>query len=464
MAEDKYRVDPTITSKIMDTASVNYWDPISKMFENLGSIELQRENLEQKKQDRELANEAMRLNIDNAKSDKTIKEISVREIQDKVADNKIISEYMASNYSDYNTWAKDKGAKLKTPEALKLVEAESDARTQKMWDESLSDHLTYLKEKNLFSDKDGNINMPEVRKQLAKDPQNFYLAQAFERRFKTPMDKPQEDLTQKDLLTEESKNALMEKKYGIKVPPKTSSANDLAVQKWLHELQKENMELMQTNDALDDVKAKYKAATGGESMTREQVLAFKKKGETPFYEYGSNQNQKKEEQVAQTLDLKETVDELANLSDEDLQRVIGFWSESWLGTLTKRATGQYSPRDRELIQKIGKLNAEQMHKLYGAALTGNEIDRAKTWNLDRDYTGDVDTFRANLKNFKEMADKAYKRNMYGVYMRDKVGYKPPAQPKTQEQKKDKPNLVEHTEAKPAVITPDQAKTFGIKFN
>lgn len=464
MAEDKYRIDPTITSKIMDSKSVNYGHAISKLFDDLGGIEMQKEENVQKQEDRELANEAMRLNIDNAKSDKAIKEISVREIQDKVADNKIISDYMSSNYSDYNTWAKDKGVKLRTPEAMKLVESESDAKTQKMWDESLGNHINYLKENNLYADKDGNINMPEVRKQLAKDPQNFYLAQAFERRFKTPIDKPQEEITQKDLLTDESKNTIMEKKYGIKVPPKSSTANDLAVQKWLHELQKENMELSQTNDALQDVQAKYKASTGGVDMTKEQIQAYKKKGDTPYYEFGSNKNQKKEEQVAQTLDLKETVDELANLSDEDLQRVIGFWSESWLGTLTKRATGQYSPRDRELIQKIGKLNAEQMHKLYGAALTGNEVDRAKTWNLDRDYTGDVDTFRANLKNFKEMADKAYKRNMYGVYMGDKVGYKPPAQPKTQEQKKDKPNLVEHTEAKPAVITPDQAKTFGIKFN
>lgn len=143
--------------------------------------------------------------------------------------------------------------------------------------------------------------------------------------------------------------------------------------------------------------------------------------------------------------------------------MLGFWSEGWAGTLIKRATNQYSERDREIIQKIGKLNAEEMHRLYGAALTGNEVDRAKTWNLDRDYSGEVDTFRANLKSFKEMADKAYKRNTYGVYIGNNVAYQKPEQEQQPQAKTQKPNLVEHNSTKTKVITPDQAQSLGIKF-
>lgn len=74
MAEDKYRIDPTITSKIMDSKSVNYGHAISKMFDDLGGIEVQKEENVQKQEDRAL--------------DQQIKGISVQNLQDEVEDAK----------------------------------------------------------------------------------------------------------------------------------------------------------------------------------------------------------------------------------------------------------------------------------------------------------------------------------------------------------------------------------------
>lgn len=431
MAEDKFMINSAVANQIMQPKQ-NYGHAIADMFKDLGTIA----NQQEEKNDKEM--------------DRQIKELSVQQIKDQVEDNSVLADYMRSDYADINTWLKDTGKKIRTPEVMSILKAESDKKTQEMWDNSLGNHINYLKENNLFFNESGEINMPEVRKQLARDPQNFHLAQAFERAYGTKLEKPAEELTMKDLLTDDIKEQEYEKKTGIKIQKPTDIKAQLQLQKMIMDMQKDANDRSDTQIAIQDVNDKYKTATGGRSMTAEQIQAFKKKGDVPYYEYGTQKNLKKEEQVTLTLDLKETVDFLNELSDEDLQRVIGFWSESWGGTLAKRATGQYSERDREIIQKIGKLNAEEMHRLYGAALTGGEVDRAKTWNLDRDFTSDVKTFKSNLKNFKQMADKAYKRNTYGVYIDPKVGYGALQEENNKEENK--------------ALTADQAMSLGIKFN
>jgi hypothetical protein len=191
MAEDKYRIDPNITTKIMDSKGINYGHAIGKMFEGLGDIQV-------KDEERALTQESLKLGIDNAKKEQILKGISVQGITDKIEDEKAVGGYIASDYTDWGTYAKDNGIKLKTPQMMQSIEKLSDERYVKLMDESLGGHEMYLKEQNRFYDKNGNIDMPEVRKQLSQDPNNIFLAQAFERKYGTKLEKPAVEVSAKD--------------------------------------------------------------------------------------------------------------------------------------------------------------------------------------------------------------------------------------------------------------------------
>ena len=152
MAEDKYRIDPNITTKIMDSKSVNYGHAISKLFDDLGDIEVKKGENAQKQEDRAL--------------DKQVKEISVQKIKDEVEDQKqfmnfaksgqTVDEYTKSGGSfrtpQYFTLAKDfsdKEKQLLDEEAAQFNFAEAnkrfyDAKTQK-FDEN--GFYTYMDEK-----------------------------------------------------------------------------------------------------------------------------------------------------------------------------------------------------------------------------------------------------------------------------------------------------------------------------
>lgn len=294
--ESKYRIDPNITTKIMDSKGVNYGHAISKMFDTLGDIELKDDERAQKAQDRALTQESLKLGIENAKKDQEIKGISVQKIKDEIEDEKQFMNFAKSGQSvedytksgntfrtsQYFTLAKDFGDKEK-----QLLDADAVAYNYAEASKRFYDSETQTFDENGFYTymdtklKNGEINS-KVYASVIDGVNKARKGGIYT-----------DSISQKDLLTDDSKDAIMEKKFGIKVPKKASSANDLALQKFLYELQKDNIELAETNDALEDVKAKYKASTGGEDMTKEQVLAYKKKGETPFYEFGSNKNQKK---------------------------------------------------------------------------------------------------------------------------------------------------------------------------
>lgn len=220
MAEDKYRIDPNITSKIMDSKSVNYGHAIGKMFEDLGAIEQKKEENIQKQEDRELAQKSTLLAIDNAQKEQIIKGISVNEIKTKLEDQKAVSAFMQSEDTDWGTYAREHNIKLKTPEMIQTVEKLSDERYNKLMDDSLSAHELYLKENGKFLDKNGNVDLQSVRKQLSSDPtNNLGLAQAFERKYGTKLEKPAEVLSAKDtaaILASQStitKNNALAKKY-----------------------------------------------------------------------------------------------------------------------------------------------------------------------------------------------------------------------------------------------------------
>lgn len=219
-SESKYQINPAITSEIMKTKNINYGHAISKMFDSLGDIEVKDEDREQKAADRALTQESLKLNIDNAKKDQILKGISVQGIQDKLEDEKVVGSYIASDYTDYNTYAKDKGVKLRSPEMMQAVEKLSDANYSKLMDENLALHEGYLKETGKHLDEKGNVNMSAVREQLKLDPlNNIGLAQAFERKYGMKLEKPAETLGAKDqasILKSQSdikKNEALTEKY-----------------------------------------------------------------------------------------------------------------------------------------------------------------------------------------------------------------------------------------------------------
>jgi hypothetical protein len=122
--------------------------------------------------------------------------INLDNIKDQVSDKSYLTDYMRSDETNFNTYAKKNNIKLKTPKYIKIANELDDKRLQKYWDEKLNDHIAYLQKNKLFLTKDGYINMPEARKQLSKDPENnIHLAQAFERKLGTPLYSVKKDIT-----------------------------------------------------------------------------------------------------------------------------------------------------------------------------------------------------------------------------------------------------------------------------
>lgn len=368
---DRFKLDPTIVEMVGESKKENYATALSKMFSDLGDIANESNKQEQEK-----------LDLDT-------KKLNYQSVSDQLADEKTVSEYIASDAADLKSWLEDNNKTLKTPQwQLKAGEL-SDKRMDTVWDESLNAHENYLKENNLFLTDDGHLNMDELRMQLAKDPQNLDLAQAFERKYGTKLNTPPKD---KSSLT-------ITEQYKIADEKKKAKENQL--------LEKD----------LIDVKANYEELFG-KPMSAAQEIAYKKKGELPYYKAGSGKDNQKEDAIVQITDLKDTMDFLNNLDEKEIEGIVNYWTEGTIGTEFQKAFDLYTPRQRQIIQKISKLNAVQMHKLYGAALTKAEATRAKQWNLDRDSTSDPKEFKANLENWKELIDKKYVNIMHNVHMDD----------------------------------------------
>lgn len=138
MAEDKYRIDPNITSKIMDSKSVNYGHAISKMFDDLGGIEVKAEDRAQKQEDRALDNQ--------------VKEISVQNLQDEVDD--------AKNYLSVTGAEKPddayKQVKFRTPKYQALTKDFVDKNKTFLQEEERKKH--YQIASGMFTQEDGTFD------------------------------------------------------------------------------------------------------------------------------------------------------------------------------------------------------------------------------------------------------------------------------------------------------------------
>jgi hypothetical protein len=203
---DRFKLDPNIVKMAGDGKALNYGHAISKMFKDLGDIE----EKEAEQETKELENKT--------------KKLQYQSVADTVADKKVVSEYIASDSADLSTWLEDNKKTLKTPEWQLKAKELSDSRMDTVWDESLNAHESYLKENNLFLTDDGHVNMDEVRMQLAKDPQNLHLAQAFERKYGVKLDTPSEQST-KEKLEKEHLQAKINKINNEINNPKSNESN-----------------------------------------------------------------------------------------------------------------------------------------------------------------------------------------------------------------------------------------------
>ncbi|QDF28963.1 hypothetical protein [Halarcobacter anaerophilus] len=179
---NRFKLDPNIVNMVSQSKATNAGQAISKMFTDLGTIENQKANQE----------------LAQVQAD--TKKLQYQSVADTMSDQKLASEYMQSDSADLNTWLEDNNKSFKTPEWQLKAQTISDGKMDKVYDDSLAAHENYLKEQGLYTNTDGTVNIAEIRKQLAKDPQNIYLAQAFERKYGTKLNKPREELSLQDKL------------------------------------------------------------------------------------------------------------------------------------------------------------------------------------------------------------------------------------------------------------------------
>ena len=378
MAEDKYKIDPNIVKMVSDSKKTNYGHAISQMFSELGGIVNDKYNREQKEKNDNLARENQQLQIDTNK-------LQYQSVADTIHDKKIVSNYIASDASDFSTYLVDNKKTLKTPEWQLKAQEISDNRMNKIWDESLNAHENYLKENGLFLTKDGNIDMKEVRKQLSQDPKNLHLAQAFERKYGTKLEKP---APEKKILS-------------------------LSEQLKLQEAVKDKKEDELLEKDLVDIRKNYKELFN-QDMTTAQELQYKKNGELPYKVYGSTEMKPKDKELIDAnIEVEKALSKLDNYTYEDIDSVVGWLQGDNWAISAKDAIGKLTPKQKEILTILGNINSDKMHELYGAALTGGEVGRAKTWNLD---TGQSTSSLVSAIN--ELRDKnkiQFKNNTHGVY-------------------------------------------------
>jgi len=152
MSEDKYRIDPNITNKIMDSKAINYGHAIGKMFDDLGGIVTKEAENAQKQGDRELTQKSLKLGIDNAEKDQIIKGISLQNLKDEAAD---ATSYLAVATSDKPDEA-IKNVKFLTPKFQALGKSFVDTNKSFLTAEETKKHFDTAT--SMFSNEDGTFD------------------------------------------------------------------------------------------------------------------------------------------------------------------------------------------------------------------------------------------------------------------------------------------------------------------
>jgi hypothetical protein len=310
--------------------------------------------------------------------------INMQAIKDTVADSQVIKSYIKSDYGDANEYLADNNITLKTLKAQEQIDALSDKKMIKFWDDELVANEKYLRDNKKFLTKDGTIDMPNIRKQLGNGSHHLQLSQAFERKYNTklyniPKDKKPLSLSDQiklnNLTKEDSQNKLLE--------------NDLKI------IEINNQKLF------------------NKPLTTAQKIAYKKNGELPYLEYGSKDlNTKRKGLIDANIEIEKALGQLDQFTFEEIDEVAG-WIQGMNPIVSgKDAVNKLTKKQKQIRTILGHINSDKMHEIYGSALTGGEVGRSKTWNLDLDQSTTSLLVAINQLRHKNAVQ--FKNNTYGV--------------------------------------------------
>jgi hypothetical protein len=404
MGSDRYKIDPNVIKMAGDSKKQNYGHVLGDLFSNLGKIEKDKKVSTQKIDTVNKDGESVTsfINIDEAGNitdtghsykkpvDKNknlnykINTAKYESVKDELDDQKVLKNYMASDYGDVNEYLKDNKLNLKTLAAQKQIEQLEDTKMREYWDKELEANEAYLKQKGIFLDDGGNIDLSAVRKQLSNGTHNLELSQAFERKYNTKLYKPK---------TKGSLTFDQQIKADKIIEEKTTDAK------------------LETD--LVKVRENYKKLFG-EDMSTAQEEIYKEKGELPYLVYGTkNLSNQRKKLIDANIEIEKALSKLDEYSYKEIDSVVGFFQGRGAVIAAKDATEQLEPRQKEILTILGHINSDKMHELYGAALTGGETQRAKTWNLDTGQS--TETLLTAVNELRAKNTIQFENNTHGVY-------------------------------------------------
>ena len=371
MGTDKYKLDPNVVNMVSNGKGKNAGTAIARMFKDLGGIANDKQTRENDNKIKELGTKT--------------KQLQYESVVDTLADNKSEMGYMASDYGSYKEYLADNNLTLKTKQGQANLEALEDKKEIEFYDKELVANEKYLRDNKLFMTEDGQMDMPEIRKQLSKGSHNLQLSQAFERKYNTKIVTPPKE---KKILTISDQ---------IKVQNEKKNKTD--------------GELLEKD--LIDVRANHKKLFGTD-MSAAQELKYKNSGELPYMVYGTkNLKDKRKSLIDANIEVEKALTKLDKFSYAEIDSIVGFVQGRSAVIGTKEFFKKLEPKQKEILTILGHINSDKMHELYGAALTGGEIGRAKTWNLDTGQT--TSSLITAINELRAKNTNQFKNNTHGVH-------------------------------------------------
>lgn len=366
---NRFKLDPNIVKMAGDSKALNYGHAVSQMFKDLGDIKVQ-----QKQEER-------------ADTENSYKQIQLQNIKDEIADDKKFAEFVANDnpeeYLKNNPFTTGKYT-LQSKEFL-------EKNKNKFSEEQRKKHFEYAT--TYFTDDKGNFDINGAKNHL-----------------KTKFENGEIDA---DTYHNVADSIYQKAKYGIYADKEKKKSLSISDQIKLQEYaQNKKTEVTLENDLMN-IRENYKKLFG-KDMTAAQEIAYKKKGELPYMEYGTkNLPEKRKQLIDANILIEKALSRLDKYSLKDVQEVAGSIQGEDIAMLVREKTGNLTPKEKEIATILGYVNSEKMHELYGAALTGGEIGRARRWNLDINQGADL--LLTALNELRTKNKESLEHNSQGVY-------------------------------------------------
>jgi len=241
-----------------------------------------------------------------------------------------------------------------------------------------------LQDNKKFLTKDGTIDMSNIRKQLGKGSHNLQLSQAFERKYNTKL-------------------------YNVAKDKKPISLSD---QIKLQNITKEQNQNELLENDLKTIEINNQKLFN-KPLTTAQKIAYKKNGELPYIEYGSTKlNTKRKGLIDANIEIEKALGQLDQFTFEQIDEVAG-WIQGMNPIISgKDAINKLTQTQKQIRTILGNINSKKMHEIYGAALTGGEVGRSKTWNLDLDQS--TTSLLVAINQLRHKNTVQFKNNTYGI--------------------------------------------------